>query len=162
MKIVHVIASIDPEGGGLQAVAMRMAAAQSGANEVHLLSYGSDQVRAKVSEIGGSIPGFAAVRLNILPAPDKFERLLCRRGKRALRDVLTRGSFVHIHGVWEPFLLQAARIASASRIPYCVSPAGMLDLWEPETEGLEKEAGIATELPQNVGAREFHPGAQQR
>ncbi len=41
MKIIHVIAAIDPKYGGLQAVAMRLAAAQAGLGlDVHIVSHG--------------------------------------------------------------------------------------------------------------------------
>ncbi|KQR76054.1 glycosyltransferase [Rhizobium sp. Leaf341] len=128
MKIVHVIASIDPKNGGLQAVAMRLAAAQAATgSEVHLVAYGSVEVHRQVIELGKAIPGFSSVHLHILGTPGRFESLFCFRGRRRLQDLLPGTAFIHIHGVWEPLLLHASKLAGP--IPYCVCPAGMLDHW---------------------------------
>lgn len=128
MKIVHVIASIDPKNGGLQAVAMRLAAAQAlKGQEVHIIAYGSEAVHRQVIALGTAIPGFSDVRLHVLAEPDRIETLLCIRGRRALRQLFPGTSFIHIHGIWEPFLLHAAKLSD--KVPYCICPAGMLDRW---------------------------------
>ncbi|SES42128.1 glycosyltransferase [Rhizobium sp. NFR03] len=128
MKIVHVIASIDPKNGGLQAVAMRLAAAQAAmGSEVHIVAYGSEEAHRQVIELGEAIPGFSDVRLHVLTLPGRFESIFCIQGKRRLRQLFPGTSFIHIHGIWEPFLLYASKLAG--KIPYCVCPAGMLDHW---------------------------------
>ncbi|TWF48076.1 glycosyltransferase [Neorhizobium alkalisoli] len=143
MKIVHVIASIDPKNGGLQAVAMRIAAAQCGLGlEVHVVSYGSPAVQAQVREIGAIIPNFASIRWHLLPEPDGVEKLLCFKGRRLLRKVLKQASFLHIHGVWEPFLVHASKLAKSVGIPYCVCPAGMLDHWSLQQKSWKKKLAL--------------------
>lgn len=128
MKIIHVIASIDPKNGGLQAVAMRLAAAQAAAgSEVHIVAYGSADVHRQVLELGKAIPGFSSVQLHILGMPGRLESVFCIRGRRRLRHLLPGTTFIHIHGVWEPLLLHASKLSG--RIPYCICPAGMLDHW---------------------------------
>lgn len=128
MKVVHVIGSIDPKNGGLQAVAMRLAAAQAltGA-EVHIVAYGSDDVHRQVIELGKAIPGFSSVELHILGTPGWFESVFCVSGRRSLRSLFVGTTFIHIHGIWEPLLLHASKLSG--NIPYCVCPAGMLDHW---------------------------------
>lgn len=130
MKVVHVIASIDPKNGGLQAVVVRLASAQSSRGlEVHIVSYGGPAVETLVRQIGEKIPHFGKVTLHLLPDPDMMETLVCRNGRRVLKGILKGTSFVHIHGVWEPFLIYASKLARRAGIPYCVCPAGMLDHW---------------------------------
>ncbi|WP_296067893.1 glycosyltransferase [uncultured Agrobacterium sp.] len=130
MKIIHVIAAIDPKYGGLQAVAMRLAAAQAGLGlDVHIVSHGDDAIEAQVKEIGRSIPHFEHVHWHLLPPAGSMETLFCFSGRRVLKALLKDASFMHIHGVWEPFLLYASKLARAARVPYCICPAGMLDHW---------------------------------
>lgn len=143
MKIVHVIASLDPKNGGLQAVAMRIAAAQALLGlDVHIVSYASGAVRAKVLELGDRIPGFSRVHLDLLEEPDRVEMLGCLRGRRLLRKVLPSASFMHMHGVWEPFLFWASRQANAAGVAYCVCPAGMLDHWSLKQKSWKKKIGL--------------------
>jgi len=35
----------------------------------------------------------------------------------------------HLHGIWEPFLHRCVRFAKSRRIPYVISPRGMLEPW---------------------------------
>ncbi|MCZ7940431.1 glycosyltransferase [Agrobacterium salinitolerans] len=130
MKIIHVIASIDPKHGGLQAVAMRLAAAQAGLGlDVNIVSYGDAAIEAQVKEIGRSIPHFENIHWHLLEPAGRLETLFCFRGRRMLKALLKDASFMHIHGVWEPFLLYASKLARAAGVPYCICPAGMLDHW---------------------------------
>ncbi len=143
MKIVHVIASIDPGHGGVQAVAMRIAAAQCGLGlDVHIVSYADASVRAQVMEIGRSIPNFSGIHWHLLPTAGTVERLFCLRGRKALRRALEGAGFVHIHGVWEALLVHASKLARAAAIPYCVCPAGMLDHWSLSQKSWKKRLAL--------------------
>jgi glycosyltransferase involved in cell wall biosynthesis len=143
MKIVHIIAHIDPGGGGLQAVAMRLAAAQSLlGHEVHILSYGDMDSISRMHEAARDIPRFESVNLHILPEPDHVEKLLCTSGRQLLTAV-SQGAFMfHLHGIWEPVLLYAARFARRKGIRYCVCPAGMLDRWSLEQKAWKKRTAL--------------------
>lgn len=155
MKIVHVISSIDPSMGGPQAVVMRLAAAQAAlGHSVHIVSYGSVSVERQVAEIGAAIPGFDELLWHILPPPSVLETVLATQGYRLLKKVLALADFVHLHGVWEPVLARAARVARARSIPYCVCPAGMLDHWSMQQKSLKKRVALA------VGQRAMLNGAQ--
>lgn len=144
MKIVHVIASIDPKNGGLQAVAMRIAAAQGAMGlDVHIATYGNTAVKLQVMEIGKSIPGFSKIQWHIIPDADKIERLFCFKGRRMLRSILKQTSFVHIHGVWEPFLLYTAKLSRTAGVPYCICPAGMLDHWSLQQKSWKKKIALS-------------------
>ncbi|WP_245455574.1 glycosyltransferase [Neorhizobium lilium] len=122
---------------------MRIAAAQAALGlDVHIVSYGSLAVEAQVREIAKNIPHFSEVHLHLLPEPDRLESIFCSRGRRLLRQVLKQASFVHIHGVWEPFLLYASKIAKNGKIPYCVCPAGMLDHWSLAQKSRKKRLAL--------------------
>ncbi|MCC6426392.1 MAG: glycosyltransferase [Phycisphaerales bacterium] len=68
-------------------------------------------------------------------------RIIKLRGKRSgnpilrpwsmtvLRKVITHADVVHIHGVWTAANLQVASVAIDFKIPYIISPHGMLDDW---------------------------------
>lgn len=66
------------------------------------------------------------------------EALVCELKKRGVEaDVLTKGnpvriegcSLVHIHGLWDPFLHVAAKVARTAGVPVVWSPHGMLQKW---------------------------------
>ncbi len=46
-----------------------------------------------------------------------------------VRKIVTSADVVHLHGMWTPANLQVASVALDFRIPYIVSPHGMLDDW---------------------------------
>lgn len=143
MKIVHVIASIDPQNGGLQAVAMRIAAAQCAIGlDVHIVSYASTAVTTQVMDIGRRIPNFQDINWHLSPDPGSIEKLFCFRGRQALKKAFENAAFIHIHGVWEPFVLYASKLANAARIPYCVCPAGMLDHWSLRQKSFKKKLAL--------------------
>ncbi len=143
MKIVHVIATIDPKFGGPQAVVQRVAAAQAAlGHDVHIVSYGSAEAQRKTFEMGRAIPNFGDVKWRILPEPDLIEKLLCREGRKAVESVMPSASFLHLHGVWEPILPYAAEIARRRGIPYCLCTSGMLDRWSMGQKRLKKQIAL--------------------
>ncbi|HRJ49476.1 MAG TPA: glycosyltransferase, partial [Phycisphaerales bacterium] len=46
-----------------------------------------------------------------------------------MRKAVTGARVLHLHGMWTPANLQAASVAIDFRVPYVVSPHGMLDEW---------------------------------
>ncbi|CAD7044499.1 glycosyl transferase [Pseudorhizobium endolithicum] len=139
MKIVHVIASIDPKFGGPQAVVQRIAAAQAAlGHDVHIVSYCNTDVAKQVLTLGGNIPAFDGINWHIIPEARMLERLLCLRGLKRLHMVLENASFLHLHGVWDPFLLWAASMGRQRKVPYCICTSGMLDVWSMEQKRLKK------------------------
>ncbi|KQT04780.1 MULTISPECIES: glycosyltransferase [unclassified Rhizobium] len=143
MKVVHVIASIDPDGGGLQAVAVRIAAAQCLlGHTVHLVSYLGKVAARDVFETIKEVPGFGNIIWHLLPGPDPMETFLSLEGRRVLRDVSQDADVFHLHGVWEPVLKCAAHVAKTAGIRYCVCPAGMLDRWSMQQKPWKKRAAL--------------------
>src|SRR5437667_3539342 len=44
-------------------------------------------------------------------------------------QALSNGAVAHFHGLWQPSFLKNSRLCRAARIPYVVSPHGMLEPW---------------------------------
>ncbi len=146
MKIVHVLASIDPIGGGPPQVAVRTAAAQAMlGHEVHLVAYGhaDSAAEARTQKQLARIPGLDAVTMHLLPAPARSERLLALRASGLLQDLLPDSGWLHLHGVWERIVHKAAGIAERLGISYCVRPAGMLDPWSLRQKKWKKQLALA-------------------
>ncbi|KXF78721.1 hypothetical protein ATN84_02790 [Paramesorhizobium deserti] len=143
MKIVHVIGSIDPAKGGPQAVVIRLAAAQAAlGHQVHLVSYGNPEIEKRAFLAAAAIPNSQKVQRHILPIPTRIERLFAPRAHRLLRRLLAETDFVHLHGVWEANLRIAAVLARRRGIPYCVRPAGMLDVWSLQQKAWKKRLAL--------------------
>jgi glycosyltransferase involved in cell wall biosynthesis len=155
MKIVHVISSIDPAKGGPQGGCVRLAAAQSAlGHDVHIISYGGIEIQNRAFRSARDVPHFSQIRWHLLPDPDRIEQVFCLNGSRRLSTVLQEASFVHIHGVWEPLLKNAASIARRNHISYCMQPHGMLDVWSMQQKRLKKRLALL------LGYRKMLDGAK--
>lgn len=144
MKIVHVISTIDPAGGGPQTVVVRMAAAQCAlGHEVHIVSYADPDIRDKAFRAAANIPDFEKIQWHLLPEPDRLERVACIKGSRLINRILPSADFVHLHGVWESILFRSASTARKAGIPYCVRPAGMLDSWSLQQKAWKKRLALS-------------------
>lgn len=130
MRILHVIASIDPSGGGPQAVVVRLASAQARlGHRPAIAAYGDAEALGRARASAAGVPGLADVELLMLGAAGGLERVSGAIGSRRIAARIESSDFVHLHGIWEGLLPRAASIAVAAGTPYCVRPAGMLDPW---------------------------------
>jgi glycosyltransferase involved in cell wall biosynthesis len=144
MRIVHVIASLDPAHGGPPMIAARIAAAQAIAgHDVNLVCYQSHEERSRVAAALDAVPGFGHVRIVALPPADRSERFLARRARTVLRDVLRDPCAVHLHGVWDAILRAAGAEADALRRPYFILLNGMLDPWSLSQSAWKKRLALA-------------------
>jgi glycosyltransferase involved in cell wall biosynthesis len=144
MKIVHVIATLDPAKGGPQACVVRLAAAEGAlGHDVRIVSYRDHGPERRALDAASRVPGLGTVRWHLLHPPGRAERLFGREARSALATVLNGADFVHIHGVWEPILRLAALSAEAAGIPYCVCPHGMLDPWSLAQKSWKKRLALA-------------------
>jgi glycosyltransferase involved in cell wall biosynthesis len=149
MRFVHIIASIDPAGGGPPQVVIRLAAAQSSlGHEVHLVTYGPVDAEAewRTQQQLARVPHVNAVNVHTLPAPGRWERLSARRSQQLLREILPGSDWVHLHGVWERILHTSAALARRFNIPYCLRPAGMLDPWSLRQKRWKKSLALAVSV----------------
>lgn len=144
MKIAHVIGSIDPAYGGPPGVVMRIAAAQAAkGHSVHIVSYADAEAEPRIHRALIDVPGLLAVERHLLPEPGRGERVLAHAARRPLAAIIAGADAVHLHGVWEPILRQAAGVARAMDIPYCVRLAGMLDPWSLRQKYWKKRIALA-------------------
>jgi len=153
MRIIHIIATLDPAAGGPPAVALPLASAQAALGcDVHVLSadepagHDSDAAR-RIDKYIADIPGAAALTVHripgaappLLPLPDKpaahLDTLLSDRG-----ETPTVG---HIHGIWEPTLPRCAKVMRRRAVPYTLTPHGMLDPWSMQQKALKKKLALA-------------------
>lgn len=156
MKIVHVIGSIDPAHGGPPGVVMRIAAAQAaGGHEVHIVSYADAEAAPRIGRALLDVPGLLKVERHLLPEPGRSERVLAHAARRPLAGIIAGADAVHLHGVWEPILRQAAIIARSAGIPYCVRLAGMLDPWSLRQKYWKKRIALALGYRRMLDAAAF-------
>lgn len=158
MRVLHVIASIDPRQGGPQCSLIHHAAAQAARGaDVAIASYVGDGVEARFAEEHGRAPCADGLRLHPLPRERALGRVLAGAAASALAPLVGGADFLHLHGVWEPVLVRAAGIARRRGTPYCVTPHGMLDPWSLARKRLKKRiALLATHRRMLGGARFLH------
>lgn len=144
MRIVHVIDSVDPRHGGPPAVAVQLSAAQAAAgHEVVLVSHGHDQGGTRPLPVGFEwVPRVSEVTQVIVPRERGVATLTVPEGRRALESHVERADVLHLHGVWEPLLWNAAAVARSHGVPYVVRPAGMLDPWSLSQKKLKKRLAL--------------------
>lgn len=128
MKICHVVPTFDPAHGGPLIVATRLAEAQASLDyTVSIASASEDDqlLRNQRSSTNANVDVFS---------------FSCRR------EFESRLPFdlVELHGIWEPILLEAARVCRRRNIPYVVCPHGMLDDWSLQQKALKKRLALLT------------------
>jgi glycosyltransferase involved in cell wall biosynthesis len=127
MRIIHVIASLDPEQGGPPVVAESLAWAQE--------QLGHDVLLA--AEI------FAKGRASRVELPKHGGGDLFRAPKLEVLKFLKDADVVHMHCVWEPILPAVAKAARNLNRPYVITPHGMLDPWSLTQKKWKKKLALA-------------------
>ncbi len=69
-----------------------------------------------------------------------------------LRQRIATADIVHIAALWEEIQHQAARVARQLRVPYLISPHGMLDPWSLSQSRLKKQIYLALRLRRDLNA----------
>lgn len=137
MRILHVIPSLDPADGGPPQVAVRLAEAQARlGHEATLLHLEPTEARkAAVDALIASPPGERRSTVESVDRPRGFVARLTAWGGRIASF---RPQIVHIHGVWEPEIVAAARECRRHRIPYVIETFGTLNPWSLDQKRLKK------------------------
>ena len=144
MKILHVVHGLAPDIGGPGMIAVHLAAAQAGlGNDVTVLgNYESrDQIDFSLSH--GKTPHFEKIRIRNTEDLSLREHLVPLKGVQCCKQLIDRDTLVHLHGVWEPLLLFAAKLAWSRSARYVVSPHSMLHPWQMQRYRLPKQALLA-------------------
>jgi glycosyltransferase involved in cell wall biosynthesis len=144
MRIAHVLSRLDPSDGGPPAVVSRLAAAQIRAGHDVTISAAEPHDEPGAFERAYSrIEGYSDIRLDFWPASSVADRVLGAEAHRRLSTTLADADIVHVHGMWLPPLLHAASIARERRVPYCVTPHGMLSRWTMRQKSFKKRLALA-------------------
>ena len=124
MRILHVISTLDPRAGGPTTAVVGLVEAQAKAGlEVSLLATFRDGAKPLLMELekrGVTIQLIGPATGPLYRHPDLAA---------AVQQQVELADVVHIHAVWEEIQFQAARHARRRRIPYLITPHGMLTGW---------------------------------
>lgn len=115
-RLLHVLQTLDPASGGVAAACFRLATGQRQAGH-HVRVY---------ARTGRHCPA--------------NEMLSC---VGTLAEAVAEADCVHLHGVWDAILFQAARAARRAGVPYVVTPHGMLDPWSMAQKRWKKRLALA-------------------
>lgn len=147
MRILHIIASIDPKCGGTSTVCRELAAAQAAkGHSVSIIAYGSltDDYAAR-----------SKVNYLELPRVGSPEQLVAWRLRSRFAEAVSANDVGHVHGMWEGICFEGGRAFKKANKPYVHSPHGMLDAWALSEFRLKKQIALAVgfkKLPGNAGA----------
>jgi len=156
MRIAHIVNRMDPSDGGPPAVVARLAAAQARAG--HRVSVCANRPRDTAEQFRrayGAIRGFESVPLTFFGSGRVGERLLGRAIRHELASLLAEHDFVHVHGMWQPLLLQATWQCRRAARPYCVTPHGMLCSWTMRQKTLKKRLALALAWRRSIDQAAF-------
>jgi glycosyltransferase involved in cell wall biosynthesis len=130
VKIIHVTDELQPEAGGLVSVPINLAAAQAALGHDVILFGRTGGDRLEASCETNSIPNFNQVTLIDCKQAGLAAKLVPLKTIAALKKFIKPGSIVHLHGVWDPVLFLASRIARKAGASYVVTPHSMLHPWQ--------------------------------
>lgn len=128
MRIVHVIASMDPAQGGPPVVVECLAKAQASLG--HAVTIAAATLNAGCATPTVQLPPCGMSRL-FRPVPGQ------------ITQVLSSADLLHLHGIWEPLLPTVARAARQLGLPYVITPHGMLDPWSLAQKKWKKKVALA-------------------
>ena len=132
-----VLSHLDPRFGGLSTAVpelSRQIASESGCM-VRLAAFCSPDETSSSEQVP---------ELPVTRWPTSRRRwLLDSQLRQAFSVLISTGTGVHIHGLWEQSTISAARAASRCRIPYILSAHGMLEPWALRQKALKKRVYAA-------------------
>lgn len=160
MQILHVIRTVDPAIGGPPTIATRIAAAQAGlGHEVSLATYAQPERQRDIDKALAPVPHFNEVRVRCLPRPRGPEWLLPADTRKGLAGLVGEADIVHLHNVWQPILLAAARECRRHKRPYVVMLNGNLDPWSLRQKPVKKRLAMFVAIRRMLdGAAALHVG----
>jgi glycosyltransferase involved in cell wall biosynthesis len=162
MKILHVVATLDLAAGGPPRIAVRLAAGAAAlGHEVTILSYevAGEAARAAIAADRAAVPAADQIRFDLLPVPNRMERLLARSARRRLKQIIADFEVVHTHDIWASISIAAVAVARRKSVPLVVLPNGMLDYWSLQQKWWKKRLVLAAGYRKRLnGAAFFHAG----
>ena len=127
--ITHVISSISRGSGGPSSYMKCLIEALDGKVRQQLISYDSS---------------------DNIPIQAKLDLVLCENNKGSVfysrpmkRELLSSGAdLFHGNGLWQYPMYQMAKVARQQKIPYIISPHGMLEPWSLQQKKWKKKLGL--------------------
>jgi glycosyltransferase involved in cell wall biosynthesis len=145
MKILHVIPTLDPRAGGPPIVVSHLAAAQALlGHDLHVMAYKPREEARQRILADNRQPGFDRVTQHLLPCISLRERITGSHAAAMARKIVPKMDILHIHGLWESQLARSATVAHRLRIPFVITPHGMLHPWSLAQSRWKKKFSLAT------------------
>ncbi len=128
MKILHISTSIDQTVGGP-------------ARSIRSLLYGITEVGEKVEVNLLTSQSLNPVKIEV----SEYLRVYCFKSLRILCQFLfkQRNDIYHIHGIWQSPISVSCAIALYLKVPYMISPRGMLEPWSLSQKSLKKRLALS-------------------
>jgi glycosyltransferase involved in cell wall biosynthesis len=130
MKIVHIIDSLNPAHGGPSVSSPSLAAAQSElGHDVSIVCQLDNGAIGGNDTAGINIPNFSSVQLHRIPKSGILDDFFAATAAKKLKDVVHQCDIMHLHGIWDPILLRAAKIGLKFEKDFVFAPRGTLHPW---------------------------------
>ncbi len=142
MRVLHVINDLDPKAGGPPVVAVSLAAAQTAAGAHAAIAVSEGTGHSDRLADFPYVPGLGRVAVHQVEAPRLFSLLVGAGNLPLLTGCIERSDVVHLHGVWEPVLVAAARACQRLHKPYVVLLNGMLEPWPLSQKRVKKQLAL--------------------
>lgn len=155
MKITHVVQSLDPALGGLPAVPLRLATAQARLGHTVSLLTSDDSPSFQRFLDAHGVAGSDSVQRWPAPRPSRWSRLSGRDAGGAIGRQLIECEIVHLHGLWDPLLVQVANAARTRNLPYVIAPHGMVDPWSLSQKAWKKRLALTLRYRRLLNAARF-------
>lgn len=155
MKITHVVHSLDPVLGGLPAVPLRLATAQARLGHCISLLTSDDSHSFQYFLDAHGVSDAQAIRHLSAPRLSRWRRLSGQVATGALGHLFRGAEIVHLHGVWDSLLVQAAGASRRMGIPYVIAPHGMVDPWSLSQKAWKKRVALALRYRGLLSGAEF-------
>jgi glycosyltransferase involved in cell wall biosynthesis len=146
MRILHAISGINRENGGPPVVLAGLAAAQvrAGLEVAIVATWTTNPCLDGVAELESK--GIQVTHIG--PAKNPMSRHPETAGRMA--ELVGRADIVHVHSMWEEIQHRACAAAWKQRVPYVVTPHGMLDPWNMSHGGLKKRLYLKWRMGRNL------------
>jgi glycosyltransferase involved in cell wall biosynthesis len=131
-RILHVIQTLDPAAGGPPAICAGLVKAQlAGGWSAAVLTSSSSPT-----------DGLKNLPVYIVRSPRPIDLLIRRSSRTEVAARVAEADVIHMHGIWDPLLHEAANQAARLGVRYVVMPHGMLDPWSLSQKRLKKHLAL--------------------
>lgn len=133
MRVAHVSATLSSNGGGIAEVVRQLSLTQGRSSiDAHALGFTDDG--EPLAPWGKDCPSTISSRHSLIKL---LEQLQC--------------DLFHSHGLWTSSSLVVTRVGRSRKVPWVVSPHGMLDPWALQQSKLKKRLALATFEGRHLG-----------